>query len=64
MQGIISDSFWWSPEKEIIMTVLRGEQELVLKAMAKIPIVTLEVLAPIENATAQQVKLREYWLKN
>jgi len=63
MREIIGESFGWAPDKEITMRVLRDGQPLLLKSRAGTPVVTLEVLVPMENASEKQLKLREHWLK-
>lgn len=66
MEGIgpiIQQSFVWPAEERIEMTVLRGEEEIILNGTAGTPTVMVEKVAPVENLTDTQAKLREAWMK-
>jgi len=66
MEGIgpiIQQSFIWSAEERIEMTVLRGEEEIILSGTAGTPTVLVEKVAPVEGLTDAQAKLRQAWMK-
>ena len=64
MRRIIGESFGWSPEKEIQMTVLREGKELVLKGKAGIPTNEERSIVESENANPENLELRRAWLKS
>jgi predicted metalloprotease with PDZ domain len=63
IRPIIGASFGWSPEKEIKMVVLRGEEEITLQGKVGAPVANVEVIVPVEGVTSEQVGLREIWMK-
>lgn len=60
---VIGLSYGWSADRDIDVVVLRDGEEINLKGKVGEPTVKLRSLTPMENATDQQVKLREAWLK-
>jgi len=64
IRPIIGQSFAWTPETPVNMIVQRGEVELTLEGKAGSPVLNALELVPLENATEDQVTLREAWLKN
>ncbi len=63
IRPIIGQSFGWTPDTEITMEVDRSGKELTLSGKVGKPVVTVETIVPEEGATAQQLKLREAWMK-
>ncbi|MFK5973000.1 MAG: peptidase M61 [Flavobacteriaceae bacterium] len=63
MRPIIGQSFGWSPETAITMVIQRGEEEITLKGMVGTPLLNEEVIAPVKEASEQEIKLREAWIK-
>ncbi|MEG3657460.1 peptidase M61 [Arenibacter palladensis] len=60
---LIGQSMNWDPEKEIVMVVQRGDEEIALKGKVGVPTLKVVNLVPIEGASEQQKNLREAWLK-
>lgn len=63
IRPIIGASFGWSADKEIQMVVVRDGKEFSLSGMVGTPTVKLETIVPMENASAEQVALRNVWMK-
>ncbi|NNE01642.1 MAG: peptidase M61, partial [Eudoraea sp.] len=64
MRRIIGESFGWSAEKDIQMTVLRDGKELVLTGKAGVPTNEEKRIVESENITPKNLNLRKAWLKN
>ena len=60
---LIGQSMNWDPDKEIVMVVQRGDEEITLKGKVGVPILKVVKLGPIDGASEQQKNLREAWLK-
>ncbi|MUH38120.1 peptidase M61 [Zobellia amurskyensis] len=63
IRPIIGQSFGWSPDTDIKMTVERGDEEIELEGKVGSPILNIETITPVEDASAETKKLREVWLK-
>lgn len=63
IRSIIGQSFGWTPDTEVEMVVMRGEEEISLKGTAGTPMLKAEKIVPLEVATEAQTKLREAWMK-
>lgn len=63
IRPIIGQSFQWSPETEIKMIVQRGEEEITLEGKVGTPVLQVETIVPVENASPKETQLREAWLK-
>jgi S1-C subfamily serine protease len=63
IRPIIGQSFNWSPDTEITMTVQRGEQELTLSGKVGTPTAMVKTIVPNESATPEQLQLRKTWMK-
>lgn len=63
IRPIIGESFGWEADKEIIMVVQRGEDEVTLKGVTGTPLLNTLVLVPLEKVSEAQLTLRERWLK-
>lgn len=64
IRPIIGQSFGWSPETEITMTVQRGDQEIELEGKAGTAMVNEEKIVPMQSVNAKEAQLREAWLKS
>ena len=60
---LIGQSINWDSDKEIVMVVQRGEEEITLSGKVGVPTLDVVKLVPMEGAGEQQIKLREAWLK-
>ena len=60
---LIGQSMNWDPDKEIVMVVQRGDEEITLKGKVGVPTLKVVKLGPIDGASEQQKNLREAWLK-
>ncbi|MCK0190605.1 peptidase M61 [Arenibacter sp. F20364] len=60
---LIGQSINWDADKEIVMVVQRGNEEITLTGKVGIPTLEVVQLVPEEGATEHQIKLREAWLK-
>jgi len=63
MRSVIGESFGWDPDKQITMSVQRGEQEIRVQGAVGTPTAEVRRIIPMETATPGQVELREAWLK-
>lgn len=63
IRPIIGLSFGWNPERDISITVQRGDAELVLSGKVGDPTIQVQKLLPVEAVSAEQAKLREAWIK-
>jgi len=63
IRPIIGQSFQWSPETEIKMTVLRGEEEITLEGKVGTPVLQVETIVPLDDVSPDKTQLREVWLK-
>ena len=63
IRPIIGASFGWSADKEIQMVVVRDGKEVSLSGIVGTPTVKLQTIVPMENASAEQVALRNVWMK-
>ncbi|MEX0288887.1 MAG: peptidase M61 [Flavobacteriaceae bacterium] len=63
IRPIIGQSFGWTPDTEITMVVQRGDEEITLEGKVGTPMVNVERIQPIDNASPAQTKLRKVWMK-
>ncbi len=65
MRSIIGQSFGWSPDTDITMTVERGEgeEEVELQGKAGRPMLQQQTIVPVESLSPKEAELREAWLK-
>lgn len=63
IRPIIGQSFGWSPETKIKMTVQRGEEEIVLEGEVGKPLLNAQTITVMENSNERQAKMREAWMK-
>ena len=61
--GLIPMSFQWGEDTEVTMTVLRDGEEIELSGLVGIPTVGVKILREKEDATEEQIQLRNYWLE-
>lgn len=62
--GLIPASFSWTPVTEISMVVVRDGEEIELSGVVGNPTVIKSRLHEDDDATPEQVKLRNWWLDN
>lgn len=60
---ILPQSFQWTPDTDIAMTLKRDGEEFTLKGKVGTPLYPQKKLMEDENATEQQVQLRDWWLE-
>ena len=60
---LIGQSINWDPDKEIVMVVQRGDKEVTLTGKVGVPTMDVVKLVHKEGASANQLQLREAWLK-
>lgn len=63
MRQVIGQSFGWSPEADVTIVVDRDGEEVTLTGKAGAPTVSVLKIVPMENASSEQLTLREQWLK-
>ena len=63
IRPIIGKSFGWSPDTDIKMTVMRGDEEIELEGKVGSPTLKVETITADKNASAEAIKLREVWMK-
>ena len=63
IRPIIGESFAWSAEKEIVMVVKRGDEEITLHGAVGTPTLNVETILPLEVVVDDQSKLRHAWMK-
>ncbi len=64
IRPIIGQSFGWTPDTEITMTVQRGEDEIKLEGKVGTPMLQVGTITPVENIAPKEAQLREAWLKS
>lgn len=62
IRPIIGLSFGWAPERDIRITVQRGDEEIDLSGKVGTPTIKVQKLVPMEGTTEEQLMLREAWL--
>ena len=63
IRPIIGQSFGWTPETEIKMTVQRGDEEIELEGKVGVPMLSVKTIVPMEGVDSKELKLREAWMK-
>ena len=63
VQRILPESFQWTPDTDISMVVLRGEEEVELSGKVGTPMFANPKLVEVESATDEQIQLRNWWLE-
>ncbi len=61
--NIFSEVYGWEMGKEIEVVLVRNGEEIVLKAVTEPSYSTGQTLVPDENASPEQIRLRDAWLK-
>ena len=56
-------SFGWSPDTEITMVLLRGDEEIEINGLVGEPTMIQTKLRENLNASPEQVQLLNYWLE-
>ncbi|GAA5523396.1 peptidase M61 [Aliifodinibius salicampi] len=62
IRQLIPESMGWSPDTDIKMVVIRGDQEITLSGKVGTPMVEAFNLKEVEEANEDQLKLRKQWL--
>ncbi|MBO6524934.1 MAG: peptidase M61 [Balneolaceae bacterium] len=62
-QPLIGGSFSWTPDTELIMVLVRDGEEIEVSGVAGNPTVISKNLIEKEEATEEQIQLRNYWLE-
>ena len=63
IQQMIPQSFQWTPDTDITMVVLRGDEEIEIAGKVGTPMFANPKLVEMEDATADQIQLRNWWLE-
>lgn len=63
IQQIIPQSFQWTPDTDITMVVLRGDEEIEIAGKVGTPMFANPKLVEVDDATEEQVQLRNWWLE-
>ncbi|WP_394747395.1 M61 family metallopeptidase [Spongiimicrobium salis] len=63
IRPIIGQSFGWTPETEVKMVVERNGEELQIAGAVGKPMLQVETIKTAPNASDEQKKLREIWMK-
>ncbi len=60
---LIGQSINWDSDKEIVLVVQRGDEEITLTGKVGVPTLNVVKLVSVDGASDKQIKLREAWLK-
>lgn len=63
IRPIIGQSFGWTPETEIKMTVVRDGEEILLEGKVGTPMLGVQTIVPLEGVSGGFSQLREAWIK-
>ena len=63
LQQIIPQSFQWTPDTDISMTLERNGEEVKLQGKVGTPLYPQQKLQEAQNATDEQIQLRNWWLE-
>lgn len=63
MQQIIPQSFQWTADTELTLTINRNGEDFKLQGVVGTPLYPQQKLQEIENATDEQIQLRNWWLE-
>ena len=61
-QNLISQSFQWSPDTDLSMVLIRDGEEVEVSGKVGSPTTLRPRLTPMENASEEQIELRNQWL--
>ncbi len=64
IRPIIGQSFAWSPDTEITMTVQRGNKEIKLEGKVGTSMLQVGTITPVKNIAPKEAQLRASWLKS
>jgi len=64
IRPIIGQSFGWSPDTEVTMTVQRGDEVIELEGEVGKPMLQVQTIVPVETVSPREAQLREAWLKS
>ena len=63
LRQLLPQSFQWTPDTEISMTLNRNGEEVKLQGIVGTPMYPQQKLVESENATDEEVQLRNWWLE-
>jgi predicted metalloprotease with PDZ domain len=63
IQQVIPQSFQWTPDTDISMTLERNGEEVKLQGKVGTPMYPQQNLQEVENATDEKIQLRNWWLE-
>lgn len=61
-QQLIAGSFGWTPETKLTMVLVRDGEEVEISGVYGTPTLMSQTLVEDENASEDQIRLRNYWL--
>lgn len=62
-QPLIGGSFSWTPDTELTMVLVRDGEEIEVSGVMGTPTLMTKILIEDEEATEEQIQLRNYWLE-
>lgn len=62
-QPLIGGSFGWTPDTELTMVLVRDGEEIEVSGVYGTPVLVSQKLVEDEEATEEQIQLRNYWLE-
>lgn len=63
IRPLLGASFQWAPDVEVTIVVMRGEEEVEVSGVVGSPIIYQPILQELDDATDDQVALRNFWLE-
>ncbi|WP_282112740.1 peptidase M61 [Maribacter stanieri] len=64
LRPIIGESFAWTPETEISMTVVRDGEIVAVEGVVGQPVKKVKKIVPLQELSQKTIDLRNAWLKN
>ena len=64
LRPIIGESFAWTPETEISMTVVRDGEIVAVEGVVGQPVKKVKKIVPLQEVSQKTIDLRNAWLKN
>ena len=64
LRPIIGESFAWTPETEISMTVERDGEIVAVEGVVGQPVKKVKKIVPLQEVSQKTIDLRNAWLKN
>jgi S1-C subfamily serine protease len=60
---ILPQSFQWTPDTELTLTINRNGKDFKLQGVVGTPLYPQQKLQEVEDATDEQIQLRNWWLE-